>query len=95
MYGTIAHMRFKAENKQALVDNLTSQTRVDVPGFVSARLLFPDDRPGEAYLAAVFEDRDSYMKNADSPEQHDRYVQMRALLDADPEWTDGEWVSGD
>ena len=32
--------------------------------------------------------------HADAPEQHESYLKMRALLEADPEWTDGEWIGG-
>ena len=41
----------------------------------------------------MFDDRDAYMKNADDPAQHEDYLKLRALLDADPEWIDGEWWS--
>ena len=34
------------------------------------------------------------MKNADDPAQHERYVAMRALLAADPEWHDGAIEEG-
>jgi len=32
------------------------------------------------------------VKNADSPEQNTRYLEFRDLLEADPEWHDGEIV---
>jgi hypothetical protein len=41
-------------------------------------------------LAHVWYDRSS--ANAASSEQHVRYQQMRSLLDADPEWHDGEVI---
>ena len=40
----------------------------------------------------MFDDKESYTKNADDPAQHQDYLKMRALLEDDPEWTDGEWV---
>jgi hypothetical protein len=42
-------------------------------------------------IVAVFDDRDTYFKNADDPAQDERYQRMRALLSEDPTWTDGEW----
>jgi hypothetical protein len=45
------------------------------------------------YLVVCFKDRASYVANAQSPAQHARYEQMRALLTADPEWHDGEILS--
>lgn len=48
--------------------------------------------PNEFYLVAVFESRAAYQTNAASPEQHQRFLELRALLTADPEWHDGEIV---
>jgi hypothetical protein len=45
----------------------------------------------QAFMLVVgFESEEAYRKNAESPEQHARYEKYRALLDADPEWYDGE-----
>ena len=49
--------------------------------------------PGELFLVAIFESRQAYWANAQSPEQDRRYLELRALLDSDPEWHDGEIIS--
>jgi len=36
--------------------------------------------------------RETYHANAASPEQHARYLRLRALLTAEPEWHDGEVI---
>ena len=36
--------------------------------------------------------KDAYFTNANNPEQDARYRSMRELLDADPEWHDGEVI---
>jgi hypothetical protein len=41
--------------------------------------------------AVLFEDRDSYSANAHDPATEAWYGRFRALLEDDPEWTDGEW----
>ena len=51
-----------------------------------------DLSPNEFYLVVAFENREAYHANAASPEQQARYAQVRALLEADPEWHDGEIV---
>ena len=43
---------------------------------------------------AVFEDKASYEVNADDPGQDKWYRELRANLEADPEWQDGEYVAG-
>jgi hypothetical protein len=35
---------------------------------------------------AVFASREAYRTNAQSPEQNERYQELRALLFAEPEW---------
>ncbi len=92
MYGTVARMKVKRENLDALRAWASEARTRQVPGFVSAHVLLPDAWDDEVIVAVLFEDKDSYDTNADSPEQHESYLKMRALLEADPEWTDGEWL---
>jgi hypothetical protein len=42
---------------------------------------------------AVFESKEAYWANAQSPEQNARFLQLRALLLDDPQWHDGVIVS--
>lgn len=93
MYGTIARLKVSRENLEKLDALTREQMGRDVPGFRAVNVLIPDEREDEAYLVVFFEDKDSYVKNADDPAQHQDYLKMRALLDADPEWIDGEWKS--
>lgn len=90
MYGTIARLHFDPANADSLVTNLMAQSR-DVDGFISGEVL-TSDSPGEAWLVVKFRDKASYDANADSPEQHERYMEFRAFLSEDPEWHDGEWI---
>lgn len=90
MYGTIAKIQVnptKIEDLQAL-----SKKMGPVPGQVARYIYRMDADPNELYLVAVFENREAYQANATSPEQHQRYLELRALLTADPEWHDGEIV---
>jgi len=43
---------------------------------------------------AVFDSKESYRANAEDPEQDAFYQRWRALMDADPEWNDGEIIGG-
>lgn len=92
MFGTVARMRVtpgKVDEMKALVGEIESR-RID--GMVSSVVLQASADPQELWLVAVFRDRAAYMANADSPAQDNDYRRMRALLDADPEWHDGEVV---
>jgi quinol monooxygenase YgiN len=89
MYGTVARFRAKPGNVDELV-KLQKQFEADPPpGFVAVYIYQMDDDPEEFFEAVVFENRETYMAHADSPDSHQRYVEMRALLEADPEWHDG------
>ncbi len=93
MYGTVARMRIPHERigeLQALMAEIRGR---GIPGFRGSYLLTPDDGRDEVLLAVFFDDKDSYVRNAEDPAMHQDYLRYRALLDADPEWTDGEWMS--
>jgi len=65
---------------------------LNVPGYVGATVYRMDSDPNEAYLAVTFDDRATYLANAQSPEQDARYRAMLELLEGEPEWHDGEVV---
>lgn len=94
MYGTIARLRVKPGMESALIEQLRAFDALEVPGAIAEYLYHMDTDPHEYYLVVLFQDRATYMANAESPEQDARYRQMRALLESDPEWHDGEIVFG-
>lgn len=93
MYGTVARMPVSADNVEALRKEMEREDYTEVPGFRQSFMLMPDEPGGDVYVVAVFDDKDTYTKNADDPAQHERYLRYRALLAAEPEWHDGELVA--
>ncbi len=90
MYGTVARMRMKP-GMEARYAELTREVEArQVPGFVAQVTYRMDADPNECYLAVVFESKEAYVANANDPEQDAMYRKFRELLDADPEWHDGE-----
>jgi quinol monooxygenase YgiN len=94
MYGTIARLHPRPDSIDellALGKRLESGGR-QVAGFRSSYIFRPDkqiyDRP-TLFLIAMFDDLETYVANADSPEQDAEYRQIRALLEDDPDWMDG------
>lgn len=93
MYGTIARMQIKP----GMMERLTRVARDQdvsgsIPGLVFSYVYQTDADPNVCYLAVGFESRDAYTANANSPEQNQRYLQLREYLASDPEWHDGEIV---
>jgi hypothetical protein len=94
MYGTCAKMRVKAENVESLKKVMDAQMSGDpIPGYKQSYVLTENDSDA-VWLFVIFEDRASYDKNANDPAQHERFMEMRGLLEADPEWHDGMIMEG-
>ena len=89
MYGTVAKVRVKAGREADLVSHLDKYRGGLAEGFVASALYRAEDGDGH-WLAVVFQSKDAYQANADSPEQDARFREFRELLESDPEWHDGE-----
>jgi len=90
MYGTVAKTKVKAENREKLRELFESgRSRREVAGFITSYMLYENDSD-VAWLFAVFQDRATYDKNAGDPAQDAEYRNYRALMEAEPEWHDGE-----
>ena len=95
MYGTIFRMKMKPGQEQKVLEIFQEWDRDRKPkvkGVVGGYLMKPDNRPGELVAVAVFSDKASYIANAGDPEQDGWYRKFRGLLEADPEWEDGEYL---
>ena len=92
MYGTVAHFRAKPGTEQQLQQINKEYETLKVPGFVKQYVYRMDSNPNEYIMTVVFQDKASYVANAESPDQHQRFMKFRALLESDPEWHDGEIV---
>jgi quinol monooxygenase YgiN len=91
MYGTIARVKIDPttiEELKAVGDSMGT-----APGQVARYVYQMDADPGVLYLVAVFESKEAYWANAQSPEQNERFLRLRGLMLEDPEWHDGEIVS--
>lgn len=92
MYGTIARVIARPGTEEEL--RSLSQRIALAPGQIARYIYRMDANPDEYFLVAVFESKEAYWANAQSPEQHERFMELRALMQADPEWHDGEIVDG-
>jgi|SRR4051812_9067183 len=96
MYGSI--FRFqplpgKEQELEALVSQEGQQDaqRLRDSGWVSTHV-FKLDKGGMMGVA-IFESKEKYQANANDPKQDEWYRKFRALLQADPEWNDGEVIA--
>jgi quinol monooxygenase YgiN len=93
MYGTIAHFRLKPGKKEEFVKAMDNFGSAAIAGWVADYYFQMDKDSDEFYLVAIFKDRERYQANADSVDQHQRYLVFRSFLVDDPEWHDGFVVS--
>jgi quinol monooxygenase YgiN len=92
MYGTVARLRIKPGKEAELRQLGQEMAEQRPPGATFSYLYRTAADSRELYLVVGFESEQAYRANAASPEQHRRYEQYRALLEAEPEWHDGEII---
>lgn len=92
MYGTIARLRAKPGMEQQLMTVASETESVRVPGQVAVYVYQMDADPRDFMLAVIFDSQESYVANAQSPDQHQRFLQLMTCLEAEPEWHDGHIV---
>lgn len=92
MYGTIARLKVKPGQMEAFAGAMAEINRTPPPGSVAIYGYRMDADPDELYLAVVFESKEAYRANAESPETHADYLKWSAFLTAEPEWHDGEVI---
>lgn len=94
MYGTIARMKIKPGALPAL-KQMSERVRGNVKGYIGSCIYQMDKDSNEVYLVVMFNSKQEYFANADSPEQNAEYEKMVKYLSAEPEWHDGEVVFAD
>jgi hypothetical protein len=94
MYGTIARMKVKPGALPAL-KKMSEEARGRVKGYVGSYVYQMDKDPNEIYMVVLFNSKQEYFANADSPEQNVEYEKMMMFMSAEPEWHDGEVVYAD
>jgi hypothetical protein len=93
MFGSIFTMRPRdgqEGNIAAHFRRWERERRPAVEGAVGSYLFRSRKDPGELIGVAVFDSEGSYRKNADNDAQGEWYGELRQMLQADPEWNDGD-----
>jgi quinol monooxygenase YgiN len=93
MFGTIARMKFKPGAYEKMQDVMKGFEERQVKGFLFNTVYRSKSDPDEVWLVVGFEDEASYRANAADPETDQMAQQYQQLVEAPPEWHDGEIVS--
>src|SRR5207237_3671198 len=92
MYGTVARFRAKPGMGDKLREQQQLYEEANVPGSVMITIYRMDKDPNEYYMAVIFDSKESYVANANSPEQNARYQALMEMMAEEPEWHDGEVI---
>ena len=93
MFGSVFRMKPKQGSEQAVADHFRRWDRERRPmatGSVAGYVFKPKETPEELIGVAVFNSEAAYRVNANDPAQDLWYRGLRELLEADPEWEDGD-----
>ena len=93
MYGTIGRMKPKPGKREELIALLSSPpSGAAATGFRSAYLMKADEGD-EVVIAVMYEDQEAYVAMVHDPVTDENFGKVMELLEDEPSWTDGEWVS--
>lgn len=89
MYGTIA----KLITKPGAIEEIKRMESGRHPaGYIGSYVYQSDQDANELWLVVIFENKETYMANADSPEQDAEFRRLMNYLVTEPEWHDGEII---
>ena len=94
MYGSIFNLKVKPGHEADLLKTM-NKTTSETPEGVFAFVGMPTERAGGWKAVDVFKDKDSYVANANRPEQHEMFLSMMEHLESEPSWNDGTYVIGE
>ncbi len=89
MYGTVA----KLITKPGAIEEIKRMESGRHPaGYIGSYVYKSDQDANELWLVVIFENKETYMANADSPEQDAEFRRLMNYLVTEPEWHDGEII---
>ena len=92
MYGTLGRMTPKAGRRNELVAMMSSPPAgAAATGYRGGYVLKADDGD-DVVLAVMYDDKDSYVAMVHDPQTDANFGKIMELLEAEPTWTDGEWI---
>jgi hypothetical protein len=90
MYGTIFNLKVKSGHHESLL-RLLGEEQAKPKGMKAFFVMDPDNTD-EWVGIVIFENKEAYIANAQSPEQHDRFLKIMEHLESEPKWTDGTYI---
>ncbi len=92
MYGTVARMVVKESELPGIEEKFRQIGVGTARGQLGVYVYQMDRDSREFFFAVMFESEEAYRSNATSPEQGQRFAQLAAMLEGEPEWNDGHII---
>jgi heme-degrading monooxygenase HmoA len=93
MYGTLGRMTPKAGRRDELVAMMSEPPEGEAAKGYRGAYVLKADEGDEVVVAVMYEDKDAYFAMVHDPKTDENFGKVMALLDGEPSWTDGEWLS--
>lgn len=95
MYGTLGRMTPKEGRREELVTLLSAPPSGAAANGYRGAYLLKADEGGDVVVAVMYEDQASYSAMVHDPATDENFGRIMELLEAEPTWTDGEWIAAD
>lgn len=93
MYGTVSRGRVKSGMRDEFIRTMQEDSGAKPPDGVALLVYQADSDPDEVWIAVVFESKEAYQANSESPEMKARLEKVAQYRDGAPEWHDGEVIT--
>jgi quinol monooxygenase YgiN len=90
MWGTIAKFKVTPGREEWIVAQVNAMRTERMHGWLYTHVFRSDADPHEMWMVAMFESKEAYQRNAQSPAQDLAYRTLRSAMETDPEWHDVE-----
>lgn len=95
MYGTLGRMKPKAGMRDELIRMMSAPPDGAAANGYRGSYLLKADEDDEVVVAVMYDDKDAYFAMVHDPKTDENFGKIMALLEAEPSWTDGEWLAPD
>jgi heme-degrading monooxygenase HmoA len=95
VYGTLGRMQPKAGKRDELIRMMSAPPAGEAAkGYRGSYVLKADDND-VVVVAVMYDDKAAYDAMVHDPTTDENFGKIMALLEAEPSWTDGEWLEPD
>jgi hypothetical protein len=93
VYGTLGRMTPKAGKRDELIALMSAPPAGAAANGYRGGYLLKVDEGDDVVVAVMYDDKDAYFAMVHDPQTDENFGKIMALLQDEPTWTDGEWIT--